>query len=534
MLILQGVSYTHPDKDILFNNIDLAINRQDRIALIGNNGSGKSTLLRIMAGVLSASAGTVSASAAPYYVPQHFGQYNELTIAQALRVDKKLVALNAILEGDVTETNLELLGDDWSIEEKCQEALTRWELKEQDLDTPLTALSGGQKTKLFLAGIMIHKPEIVLLDEPSNHLDVAGREILYNYIRTTTSTLVVVSHDRTLLDLLSTVYELSREGITAYGGNYSFYKEQKEIEANAFNEDLKTKEKELRKAKQVKQETMERQQKLDARGRKKQEKAGLPTISMNTLRNNAEKSTARAKDVHAGKVEAVSGELAALRKEIPDKDKMKIGLDDSFLHKGKVLIMAQDVNFSYGGECLWQQPLSFSIVSGARVAVKGRNGSGKTTLVKLLLGELQPQSGTITRTELNAIYIDQDYSLVNNNHTVYEQAKSFNSGLLEEHEIKSRLTHFLFTKNYWDKPCNTLSGGEKMRLMLCCLTISRQAPDIIILDEPTNNLDIQNVEILTTAIREYSGTVIVISHDAYFLEQVEISGEIICKGNYTV
>ena len=415
-----------------------------------------------------------------------------------------------------------LLDDDWGIEERCNAALAHWQLGHLDLAQKMASLSGGQKTKVFLAGIAIHRPQVVLLDEPSNHLDAASRVILYDYIRTTSNTLVVVSHDRTLLNILHTVYELSKKGITVYGGNYDFYKEQKELEAQAMQEDLKNKEKVLRKAKEVERESMERQQKLDARGKKKQEQAGIPTIAMNTLRNNAEKSTSRMKDVHAEKVGNITQELNQMRKELPDKDKMKIGFDDSVLHTGKILVTAKELNYGYTDHMLWQQPLNFQLTSGQRMAIKGGNGSGKTTLIQLMLGTLQPSSGTITRAASNVIYMDQDYSLIDNNASVYGQAQQFNTGHLQEHEVKSRLTHFLFTKEYWDKPCAALSGGEKMRLILCCLTIGSEAPDMIILDEPTNNLDIQNTEILTAAINAYQGTVIVVSHDTYFLEQIGV------------
>ncbi len=522
MLILQDVTYRHPNRDLLFNDINLVINRQDKIALIGNNGVGKSTLLKISAGILHSFTGFVKADSQPYYVPQIFGQFNDYTVAEALQIENKLKALHEILDGNVTEENLTLLNDDWTIEERCDEAFALWKLDGLALSQKMETLSGGQKTRVFLAGIAIHRPEIVLLDEPSNHLDSLSRRILYDYIKYTKNTLLVVSHDRTLLNLLDTVYELSKQGVTVYGGNYDFYAGQKIIEREALNQDLKSKEKALRKAKEIERESLERQQKLDARGRKKQEKAGLPAISMNTFRNNAERSTSRMKGVHAEKAGAIAQELSDLRKELPGVDKMKMDFDGSSLHNGKVLITAKDANFGYGDQALWKQALSFKITSGERIAVRGPNGSGKTTLIKLTLGELQPQQGTIGRASVKAIYIDQDYSLIDNRLSVYEQAQAYNAGGLQEHEIKIRLNRFLFTNEYWDKPCAALSGGEKMRLMLCSLAISNQAPDIIVMDEPTNNLDIQNLEILTTAINEYRGTLIVVSHDEYFLKEINV------------
>ncbi|TBO43143.1 ribosomal protection-like ABC-F family protein [Pedobacter kyonggii] len=522
MLILQGANYIHPNGDLLLSDLNLTINKYEKIALIGHNGAGKSTLLKILSGKLRATAGYVKTESVPYYVPQLFGQFNDFTVAQALRIEDKLKALNEILNGEVTDKNLTILNDDWTIEERCAEALSYWRLEGLDLNQKMESLSGGQKTSVFLAGIAIHRPDIVLMDEPTNHLDLEGRNRLYDYIRSTRNTLVVVSHDRTLLNQIEKVCELSKRGITIYGGNYDFYTAQKKIENNALNNDLKAKEKSLRKAKEVERESIERQQKLDAKGKKKQEKAGLPTISMNTLKNNAEKSTAKLKAVHTEKLDHISSELNQLRSALPDADKMKIGFNQARLHKGKSIVEAKEVNFAFHDQVLWKEPLSFQIFSAERYVIKGRNGSGKTTLIKLILRQLQPSTGSLNKADVSSMYIDQDYSLVGDQLTVYEQAQQYNSGALQEHEIKIRLNRFLFGKTDWDKPCSALSGGEKMRLILCSLTISNQSPDLIILDEPTNNLDIQNIEILTAAINEYQGTLLVVSHDEYFLKQIYV------------
>lgn len=522
MLNLQGASYIHANGDLLFSDLNLTINKYEKIALIGHNGTGKSTLLKILARKLIPTAGSVKTESTPYYVPQLFGQFNEFTVAQALRIEDKLKALNEILKGEVTDENMVMLNDDWTIEERCAEALSYWRLDDLDLNQKMESLSGGQKTSVFLAGIAMHRPDIVLLDEPTNHLDLEGRNRLYDYIRSTRATLVVVSHDRTLLNQIEKVCELNQRGITLYGGNYDFYAAQKKIESEALNNDLKAREKALRKAKEVEKESLERQQKLDARGKKKQEKAGLPTISMNTLKNNAEKSTTKLKSVHAEKLGHISSELSQLRSALPDADKMKIGFNQATLHKGKSIVEAKEINFAFRDQFLWKEPISFQVFSGERYVIRGRNGSGKTTLIKLILGQLQPSMGSLKLAGISSMYIDQDYSLIDNQLTVYEQAQHYNSGALQEHEVKIRLNRFLFGKTDWDKPCSALSGGEKMRLILCSLTISNQSPDLIILDEPTNNLDIQNIEILTSAINEYQGTLLVISHDEYFLTQVQV------------
>jgi ATPase subunit of ABC transporter with duplicated ATPase domains len=201
---------------------------------------------------------------------------------------------------------------------------------------------------------------------------------------------------------------------------------------------------------------------------------------------------------------------------------MKFGFEESSLHIGKTLVEAKEVNLKINGRNLWHQNLNFRIKSGDRIALKGTNGSGKTSLINLIIGNRQPTSGEISRANFNYVYVDQDYSLIKTEMKVYDMAQSFNHSGLQEHEIKIRLNRFLFSKDTWDKSCMFLSGGERMRLLLCCLNIQSQAPDIIILDEPTNNIDIQNIQILTTAIQSYQGCLIVVSHDQYFLNEINI------------
>ncbi|KQS28279.1 ABC-F family ATP-binding cassette domain-containing protein [Dyadobacter sp. Leaf189] len=522
MLFIQDVAYAHPNRDMLFQDINLTIHPHEKAALIGNNGAGKSTLIKILAGQILPQYGHVKYDSQPYYIPQLFDQLNDQSIEKALGIDEKVNALNQILNGNVTEENLTLLGDDWTIEERCREAFELWKLPDFNLSQKLGELSGGQKTKVLLAGIRIHNPDIILLDEPSNHLDAAGRKLLYDFVQMHTETMLIASHDRMLLSLAETIYELTKKGITTYGGNFDFYQQQKAIEQEALAQDLKSREKALRKAKEIEKETLERQQKLDARGKKKQEKAGLPTIMMNTLKNNAEKSTSKIKGIHSEKVGAISQELSALRRDLPGIDKMKMNLDHSALHRGKLLVNANQINFRFDQEPIWKSSINLQITSGERIALKGNNGSGKTTLIKLILGQLTAQTGKVERADFKSIYIDQEYSLIKNELSVFDQVQQFNDGFLQEHEVKIRLNRFLFTREFWDKPCGALSGGEKMRLMLCSVSIISQSPDMIILDEPTNNLDLQNLEILTAAMNEYQGTILVVSHDEHFLEQIKI------------
>lgn len=520
---VQQLSYIHADKEPLFQNINLTVNKGEQVSLVGNNGSGKSTLLRIIEGGLKPVSGEVVCSSQPYYVPQHFGQYDQLTVMQALQVESKIKALQAIIAGDASAGNFTALDDDWNIEERCLAALSFWGLQHIRLDQPMCTLSGGEKTKVFLSGLQIHSPEIILMDEPTNHLDTGSRNKLYGFIESSRATMLIVSHDRTLLNLLPYTCELDRSTISLYGGNYEFYKEQKEQALAALQNQLSEKEKELRLAKKIAREALQRKNKSSSRGEKSAVKKGIPRIMMGAMKEGAENSTVKLKNVHDDKMSSISSSITDIQTALPNMRQMKTDFNSPDLHIGKILVTAKDVNFGYGESRLWQDPLNLQIKSGDRIRFSGNNGAGKTTLLKLLLGELEPTEGTITRADFKYIYIDQEYSIVQPHLTVFEQLEQFNLFAKPEHELKMILSRFLFPVGTWDKSCSKLSGGEKMRLAICCLMVSNSTPDLFVLDEPTNNLDIQSVNIITAAIKDYNGTVLLVSHDLYFVKEIKIN-----------
>jgi ATPase subunit of ABC transporter with duplicated ATPase domains len=391
-------------------------------------------------------------------------------------------------------------------------------------------LSGGEKTKVFLAGVQIYEPDIILMDEPTNHLDVWSRKKLYSFIASAHQTLLIVSHDIRLLNDLPFMYELSKSEVKAYGGNYNFYKEQKELQAEAMQASLDEKEKELRQAKKVALKVVEQRQKETTRGKKQAEKKGLPRIVINQLGSKSENTTSKLKEIHAGKMDSLKEDIKQLQNNLPDNQLMKLHLNASSLHTGKIVVTAKDINFSYGEHAVWAHPLSFQLRSGDRLSIEGRNGSGKTTLLKIITGELEPSVGEIIRADFRYVYMDQEYALIENALTVLEQIEKYNSSYLHDYELKTLLNRFLFPHTVWDKKCECLSGGEKMRLLLCCLLVDEHAPDMILLDEPTNNLDIQSSAIITSVIKNYQGTVLVVSHDLHFLQEINTGKSIVLTG----
>ena len=560
---IQQISYIHPDKEVLFSDLNFAISKGQKLGLVGNNGCGKSTLLQIIAGQLSPSSGVIVRPDDLYYIPQHFGQYDSLTIAQALRIERKQQALHAILSGDASNENFVILNDDWNIEERSIAALDLWGLGQFTLSYPMNLLSGGEKTRVFLAGMDIHHPSVVLMDEPTNHLDSSGRQRLYDWVEKCRSTLLVVSHDRTLLNLLPEICELEKHQINYYGGNYEFYKEQKTLMQEALQQRIEEKEKALRIARKVARETVERRDKQNVRGEKNNIKKGVPRIVLNALQGKSKKSTSKLNSTHQEKAEKLTSERNQLRSSLSSTATLKTDFNSSSLHTGKILVTAKEINFGYHPNSinshiqmnneanladtgnhsspdsndiqdnsdfkqqLWQTPISFQLKSGDRLRIEGANGSGKTTLLKLITGQLQPQEGNLTRMEFTYVYLNQEYSIIDDRNSILEQAYAFNNRNLPEHEIKIILNRYLFPASEWDKSCRKLSGGEKMRLAFCCLMISNNTPDMFILDEPTNNLDIQSIEIITATIKSYTGTVIAISHDDYFIQEIGIEQRIL-------
>lgn len=523
-IIISDLSYRYPNQLPLFEHLNLSVGTNRKISVIGNNGCGKSTLLKLIAGGLSLQQGSIQLASTPYVVPQQTIDTNR-TIAQVLAVSSKLEALKAITNGSMDESHFEILGDDWDIESRCISAFTYWSIPHLDLSTPLNQLSGGEKTKVYLAGMMINAPDIVLLDEPTNHLDSTSRELLYDYLSQIKSTCVVVSHDTTLLDQFDITCELSAKGIKRYGGNYTFYKEQKTLEIEALNENIETEERMLRLARKKIQKEKEKQDKRNSQGEKN--KKELPRIARKTALNRGEQTGARLKEVHSQLIHENEERLKKLRNEQQIYAELKIDLSDSNLHKGKLLVKAEQINHSYSGDnLLWIESLDLSLYSGTRCLVKGKNGSGKTTLVNILTGGLCPSQGQISIGDFTYAYLDQEYNLVHKNCTILELAESNNQRNLPMHELRMLLNRSLFTAESLAKNCLELSGGEKMRLSILMLILRKQAPDLLILDEPTNNIDLASIHILTQTIKSFKGSLLVISHDREFIEEIGINMEI--------
>ncbi|NML38785.1 ABC-F family ATP-binding cassette domain-containing protein [Chitinophaga sp. G-6-1-13] len=518
-LIVRSLNYVHPDNAELFHDLNFILNDGEKAALVGINGAGKSTLLRIVSQKLELTSGEITYPEIPWYVPQHLGEFDTWSVAQALGADKKLHALHAILGGDTDAQHFSQLDDDWDIENKVKRVLEKWELGHIHENRLLGSLSGGQKTKVFLAAMDMNSPNLILLDEPSNHLDIKTRMKLYTMILQSKSTMLIVSHDRTLLNLMNKTLELNEKGIEVFGGNFEFYQQKKMEKVSALRARLNEQSKALKESE--KKATDMASHRAQQESRSAGMSASIPRIIAGGLKNKAERSTARMLHAHEEKIATLLHSIEETKAQIQEYETLKIDIKAPELNPGALLIDMAAVNFRYGDRLLWNN-LSFQIKSGERVQIEGENGSGKTTLLKIITRELEPFEGSYNSSAFSYFYLDQDYSMIDPKLSVYEQIQAYNKRGLEEHELKELLVYSQFNPAAFDKKCAGLSGGERMKLSLSCLLVSNQAPDLLILDEPTNNLDIQSLEVLTLAVKNFEGTLLVISHDDYFISEIGI------------
>ncbi len=523
---VNQLSYQFPGGPALFDGLTFTIPR-GKTGLVGDNGSGKSTLLKLLAGSLAPTSGTIAREGKVAVMPQRFAPYQDQNVAEALGVATVLQALQRILAGGGSEADFLLLENNWDIEDRIEGVLRRVDLSHLSLDRAFASLSGGEMSRLLFAALLLQTPDFILLDEPTNHLDQASREKLYQLIATFEKGLLIVSHDRALLGLVDNTLELSPNGIHLYGGNYEFYERQKQVEREAALHQYQTATREWQKSVRQQQQAIERQEKRNSRGEKSNRAKGVDKMALHILKGAGEKTLSHAKSVHAAKVQQQAEKAAQAKAHAPRPQAIAIDLENSTLPAAKKVIVAENLNYRYGENAwLWPQPLSFTLLSQDRLAIRGDNGTGKSTLVQLITGALAPATGTLHVGTGKIGLIDQQLLLVDDALSVLENLRRFAPAGMAEHELRIRLGRFLFYGETVFKQAACLSGGERMRLALACLLATGNAPQLLVLDEPTNNLDIASVTQLISALAGYQGAMVVISHDPHFLAQLHLTQQL--------
>ncbi|MET9428387.1 ABC-F family ATP-binding cassette domain-containing protein [Streptomyces sp. NPDC003036] len=510
------LSFSWPDGTEVLDGLQLAVG-PGRTGLIGVNGSGKSTLLKLIAGDLAPSDGTVRVAGEVGYLPQNATLDTALRVDQALGIAATRAALHAIEAGDASEEHFTAVGDDWDVEERARALLDQLGLGHIGLDRTIGEVSGGECVLLRLAALLLARPDVLLLDEPTNNLDLYARRRLYAAVRSWSGVLVVVSHDRELLELVDRIADLRDGEVAWYGGPYSAYEEAVAAEQEAAERMVRAAEADVQRQKR---ELSEAHMKLARRkryGQKMFDSKREPKIVMNARKRAAQESAGKHRILHTQRLAEAKERLDEAVEAVRDDDEIRVELPYTTVPPGRSVLLLRDLELRYGARVGGEWELR----GPERIALVGRNGAGKTTLLRTIAGELEPVSGeAVARVPLR--FLPQRLDVLDDGLSVVENVARF-APEATANRIRARLARFLFRGARADQPAGTLSGGERFRASLAALLLAEPAPQLLLLDEPTNNLDMASVRKLTAALDAYEGALIVASHDVPFLESIGIT-----------
>jgi ATPase subunit of ABC transporter with duplicated ATPase domains len=522
-VVAERLAYSLADGRTFFSDLTLGFGRE-RTGLTGANGTGKSTLVRLLAGELRPSAGTVVRAGRVGWLPQDFQLRADQPLAGVLGIAGRLARVDRVLAGDASAADVDRVGGDWDLRERAEAVLSRLALSHLALDRPVGHVSGGEATRVALAGVLLAEPDFLLLDEPTNNLDAAGREALYAFVEGWTGGLLAVSHDRGLLRRMDRIVELTPSGARVYGGGWELYREQRAAEAEAAARELANAEAGLRSARREAQQMRERQARRDSRGKRLAEKGGIPKIMLGMMKERAEGTGARVRETGARLVEDGLARREAARERVDEQARLGVDLPSAAVPAGKVVVELEGVTYTHpGAPSPAVDGVSLRITGPERVAVTGANGSGKTTLLRLVTGEVRPDAGTV-RLGLppeEVAFFDQHTRRLRDEASVLENYRAANPGV-DETAARHALARFLFEGGAVHQPAGSLSGGQRLRAALACALNGWHPPRLLILDEPTNHLDLDSLQALEQVLRGYDGALLVVSHDAAFLDAVGI------------
>lgn len=519
LVILDSISLSTPDGRPLFDHLTLALARE-RTGLVGRNGCGKSTLLRLISGVAEPAKGTVHRSGSIGTLAQHVDE--RLTVARALGIDRALARLHRLACGD---GSLDDVGDaDWTLESRVHAALAETGLPGLPLQRPMASLSGGERTRVALARLLVEAPDLLLLDEPTNNLDADGRQAVAALLARWQGGVVVASHDRELLEQVERIVELTPVGVTVFGGAWSAFAEARDAARARAEADLERAADALRHAERSTQKAREKKARRDKAGRAWRDKGIEDKMFMDREKQRAENSAAREGRIAERQIEDRSEALAEARTRVEVLTPLTIELPKTGLPHSRELIAFRDVVMAQGDRPLFG-PLSFEIRGPARIAVGGANGSGKTTLLRLVSGDLEPRSGEIRRQTGRIAVLDQHVGLLDPASSILDNMRRENPDLTDN-AAYATLARFAFRNRAALQIAGTLSGGEWLRAGMACVFARPEPPLLLLLDEPTNHLDLASIEELEQALRTFDGALAVVSHDRAFLRNIGIDREI--------
>ncbi|NHZ36869.1 ABC-F family ATP-binding cassette domain-containing protein [Massilia rubra] len=495
---------------------------QRKIGIIGDNGIGKSTLLKLIAGTLLPQAGSIAVTGSICHCPQESGAFDGDSVACVLGVAGKIAALARIGAGSVEQADLAALDDDWDVERTVRLQLERHGLAQLGLARSFGTLSAGQKTRLLLIRAVLSGADFLLLDEPTNNLDSQSREALYDFVATTETGLLMVSHDRTLLGYCDEIIELTANGIHVHGGNFDAFSEQKKLREDAIERHYEDAKKGCKKAGRAAQQALEAFDRKRAKGRKLFSEGRIDRNEANAKRGTSERTLGRMSTHQERLLAAANSRFDSARQLREVKEEINVVMDKTSVPNGKMVLMVERLAYRYPGSAqrLFSD-FSMSMFGPERVALVGRNGAGKSTLLKLICAQLAPVGGTATIGVGQYSYLSQDIGMLQAGQTVLDNFQRLNADL-SHNDCHHALAQFKFRNKDAQKLAGQLSGGERIRAGLACVLMSSTPPQLLLLDEPTNHLDMASLEALEDIVNQYRGALLVVSHDATFLERVNV------------
>lgn len=516
---LSELGYRLGDETEIFTSLTATI-PATIVGLVGDNGVGKSTLAKVIAARLRPSQGRVAGAEGAVYIDQLLPQA-DVSVAEALGITTIRSALTRTLAGDAGPGDFEIIGDDWDIEESALAALADLDLnlEAEEFDRRLSTFSGGQAMRIGLARAALVRDRWLILDEPSNNLDEAGRRSLISLLEQRRGPTLVISHDRALLETVESIVEMT-DVLRVYGGNLDAYESMVEAEEEAKAQRLVDAKKSLTIEKRQRIELETKLARADQKAAKDKENKRRPKVVMNGLTNFAQKSAAKRRGDKAADEADARSAVQTAKDSLRKTSSVRLVLPDTAVHSSKRVLEITAPAL--------ERPRT--VVGAERIRLTGANGSGKSTLLGAIIGrhgrgapvaELFP--GLTITGSVPIAHLDQQYRLPPER-TVMEAVREGNDGL-DPHRVHEVMAAMGMRAGRTEQLCSTLSGGERFRVALAKSLLQDPAPKLLILDEPGNNLDLSSLTALVTALDGFGGAMIVVTHDDRLAAELRLEGE---------